>query len=44
VDRAALGELGLIEAIRSRTARATCGSSVWRVAIGDDAAVLTPMD
>jgi thiamine-monophosphate kinase len=38
----ALGEFGLIEAIRRKAARATRGSSVWRVAIGDDAAVLTP--
>ena len=36
-----LGEFGLIEAIRRKAARATRGSSVWRVAIGDDAAVLT---
>jgi thiamine-monophosphate kinase len=42
VDVRELGEFGLIEAIRRRAARATRGSSDWRVAIGDDAAVLTP--
>ena len=42
MDPRALGEFGLIEAIRKRAARDTRGSSPWRVAIGDDAAVLTP--
>ncbi|HTO55743.1 MAG TPA: thiamine-phosphate kinase [Myxococcota bacterium] len=42
MDLRQLGEFGLIEAIRRKAARATRGRSVWRVAIGDDAAVLTP--
>ena len=43
MDLHALGEFGLIEAIRRRAAaRDPRGSSVWRVGIGDDAAVLTP--
>jgi thiamine-monophosphate kinase len=42
VDLRELGEFGLIEAIRKRAARDPRGSRVWRVAIGDDAAVLTP--
>jgi thiamine-monophosphate kinase len=39
VDLRKLGEFGLIEAIRRRAGRAP---REWRIAIGDDAAVLTP--
>ena len=39
MDLHALGEFGLIEAIRRRAGRK---HPEWRVAIGDDAAVLTP--
>jgi thiamine-monophosphate kinase len=37
-----LGEFGLIDAIRRRAAARDGSHSQWRVAIGDDAAVLTP--